>query len=585
MRTIVRGIIYALSLVVTNMVIGEILPYNTHFMMGLVFFALEGLYFLKSAKISEMLQCGFVALPMMFIIQINFCLWELYTDNFFVIYVGGLIGTIVALMITIIQIISGRYKRREKIRMDEREVFDKWLKIKMLLYALVTAVSFSYLVLAEGAGVSVLIFGILQAVLLLFIVPEKKRLFWCLPMIVLCLNSFISANEIWRVPNFIVCMALYALMFTPLNFKDVTLNFLAEVIERLFAPLAVAEKSIEWLGDMTKGKKGYAKRLVIALGISMVMVGLLCAVLSGADMVFSHSIGSLTDKLWDAFNLKTFFKLVVGCGVGIYLFGIVYNAYIDYAVEKREFKIKGDVFIISFVMASVLAVYTIFVVIQFKYLFSGNELPYGLNVTEYARRGFFELLGLTGANIAAILIVMKLTEHTNGKKAILMKFMNTYLCAVTVVLLASSFYRMQMYNETDGLTRLRFLVFGFLAFELVGLMCTFVYIIKPKFNIVMIYGGLALCYYLILNIIPMDALIAKNQVDRYLNGDRNEVVYVFTLSADAAKEVERIYQHCRDYETELEAKYWLIEHKERYTDEFTWHKYNLAYENIPLEED
>ena len=51
---------------------------------------------------------------------------------------------------------------------------------------------------------------------------------------------------------------------------------------------------------------------------------------------------------------------------------------------------------------SVLAVYTIFIVIQFKYLFSGGVLPNGLNYSEYARRGFFELVVLSVLNIALI---------------------------------------------------------------------------------------------------------------------------------------------------------------------------------------
>ena len=184
-------------------------------------------------------------------------------------------------------------------------------------------------------------------------------------------------------------------------------------------------------------------------------------------------------------------------------------------------------------------------------------------------------MGLTGVNIAAILAVTKLTGHVDGKKAVFVKSMNMYLCAVTVVLLASSWYRMHMYNATDGLTRLRFLVFGFLAFELVGLLVTFFYIAKPRFNIVMVYGALALCYYLVLNIVPMDAVVAKNQVDRYLDGEREELDYVWTLSIDAAEEIDRVREADQSYR--IKAKYWLKDKcEDAIYDNNDWRSFNLA---------
>ena len=105
---------------------------------------------------------------------------------------------------------------------------------------------------------------------------------------------------------------------------------------------------------------------------------------------------------------------------------------------------QGDTLILNILLFAIAAVYTIFAVVQFRYLFAEQTLPYGLTYTEYARKGFFELLFLTGINI----------------------------------LLASSFYRMWLYNEDDGLTRLRFLVFGFLIFE--GASCYFLLYYKTQ---------------------------------------------------------------------------------------------------------
>ncbi len=569
-----RGVLYGFSLVVLNGILSMFVFREASEMgAGFVGFLLAGVFFLKREKVGEILTCGFSGLFSMFFFQIAFAIF-IFPN--ILVYVGGFFGTMVALAIALLTR-DRQFKRWRFNMVEEYEVFDRGLKIKMLIYALVTAISFAYLVLCDAAGVSVVIFALLQGVMLYFIVPEKRRLLWLIPIGVLCLNSFLSANEIWRVPNFIVCILLYACMFVPVNRKDVTVKFFAETFERLFAPLATVVKPFEWFTDMTEGKKGYVKRGAIALIISLAVVGVLCGVLSSADMVFSHSIDNIQESFGDILSVKTLWKIVAGIGVGVYLFGIVYNAYVDCDVEKKEMKVKGDLLIITCVMLSALAVYTIFVVIQFKYLFCGSELPYGLNVTEYARRGFFELLGLTCVNIAAILIVTKLTEHVRGKKAVFVKSMNMYLCVVTVVLLVSSFYRMWLYNETDGLTRLRFLVFGFLAFELIGLILTFFYIAKPKFNIVLVYGALALLYYMVLNVVPMDAVVAKNQVDRYLSGEREELDYVWTLSIDAAGEVDRVRNETIYYEMELRAEDWLKDEYELIkAEDNDWRSFNLS---------
>lgn len=567
-----RGVLYGFSLVVLNGLLSQIV-FKEAFEMaaGFVVFLLAGIYFLKREEKGEIFACGFAGLFSMFFFQIVLA-WAIFPN--LNIYVGGFFGTMVALAAALLTR-GHQFKLRRFNIMEECEVFTKGLRLKMLIYALVSAISFIALVLYERAGVSVAVFALLQLIMLYFIVPEKRRLLWLIPIGVLCLNSFISANEIWRVPNFIVCIFLYAMMFVPVNIKDITMRFFAETFERFFAPLGTFIKPAEWFFDMTEGKKGYVKRGAIALVISLGVVGVLSAVLSSADMVFSYGVENFLEGFSDIFTADTLWKIIFGIVVGLYLFGIAYNAYVDYEVERQGVKIKGDLFIITCVMLSALAVYTVFVIIQFRYLFSGSELPYGLNVTEYARRGFFELLGLTGVNLAAILVVTKLTEHVSGKKALLVKVMNMYLCAVTVVLLASSFYRMWMYNETDGLTRLRFLVFGFLAFEFAGLILTFFYIAKPKFNIVLVYGALALLYYMVLNVVPMDAVVAKNQVDRYFAGEREELDYVWTLSIDAAEEIERVYLSDTTYR--IKAKYWLKEEYEliRAKDN-NWRSFNLS---------
>jgi hypothetical protein len=265
--------------------------------------------------------------------------------------------------------------------------------------------------------------------------------------------------------------------------------------------------------------------------------------LSSADMIFSQTVERFIQTIVDSININIVGRVFLGIVAGLYVFGIVCGILTskpeEAAHEKRQF--KGDTMIINIVLSSVLVVYTLFVAIQFRYLFAPpDSLPYGLNFVTYARRGFFELLFLTFVNIVSILVTVWLTKTQRGRGAKLTKILSMYLCAVTVILLASSFYRMWLYGADDGLTRMRFLVFGFLIFELIGLIFTFFYIMKPKFNVVLVYCFIALSYYLLLNLVPIDRIIAREQINRYFATGQGGIHYSMTLSPDAAPEIARL---------------------------------------------
>jgi hypothetical protein len=270
------------------------------------------------------------------------------------------------------------------------------------------------------------------------------------------------------------------------------------------------------------------------------------------------------------------FKVIYGILVGLYLFGMVYITYAPRKEEKafeKKFK-DGDLIVLNILLISILSIYTMFVIIQFRYLFAGSTLPYGLTFTEYARKGFFELLFLSGLNILLILITVNLTHEKQGLWSKITKGLCSYLCLVTIIMLTSSFYRMWLYNVDDGLTRLRFLVFGFLIFESIGLIITFFYIIKPKFNIVAVYLSIAILYYTILNIVPIDSIVAKNQIDLYLNNTNVGIDYILTLSPDASKQIERL-KYDKTYGVKVN---YYFENLDKYYNSvpFRWQRFNLS---------
>jgi len=429
------------------------------------------------------------------------------------------------------------------------EPIEPTIKRNLLLYLLVTAISFTVLVLPSMAGVSVPIFVIIQAGGLYYLSPQKKYLLVLIPIFILALNSFISANPMWQVANLIIAAVLYSLMAVwnvyGISLKDTSPTLfvrLAQVFGRAFLRVQLP---IKWGSEAKAESIPTLRRILLAIGISIPVVMFLIVMLSRADMIFDRAISHIFESLINLIQLNIIGRILLGIIVGLYLFGILYGILVrkNETSEKVEIKqIAGDAMIICVVLTSVLFVYTLFVAIQFRYLFAApDSLPYGLTFVTYARRGFFELLFLSFVNIASILVAVWLTKMQQGRGAKIAKFLCLYLCAVTVILLVSSFYRMWLYSTDDGLTRMRLLVFGFLIFECIGLIFTFFYVMKPKFNIILVYCLIALSYYLMLNLVPIDRIIAREQINRYFATGQGGINYALSLSPDAAPEIVRLF--------------------------------------------
>ena len=578
MRYFAKGFFLGLSLVLVNKIccylFAEFSETAIAIFSGIVFFAVTTA-FLISKHIPGLLACGFCGFFVMFfgeiaVIEMN-SHYPLY--HFLVVYIGGFFGSMAAIPTAIILTIR---KKSQKEVFPMTQPYPNRLKGMLLLYALISAVGFSYLVMPQNSGLGVLIFGLLQFICLWFIVPSKKQLILFFPILIFCLNAFISANTIWRAPNLILSAFLYAGMFTKFHWQCDSISDIRNVLVYVAKSVANIPLPGKWLLQMSDKNAPIIKRILLGLLLAIPCALLLTVVLANADMVFSAKTGQFFESVFTLFHARTIFILIAGIIVGLYLFGVLAQAYQPGISAQTESRVRrGDFIIISILLGMILTVYTLFVIVQFRYLFARGALPDGLSYTEYARKGFFELFFLTGINLFIILCVVRLTRHASGKKGICIKLFCHYLCAVTVVLLISSFYRMWLYTNDDGLTRLRFFVMGFLAFELIGLLATFFYIAKPKFNITLIYLTIALSYYTILNIVPTDYLIAKNQIDRYSKHERDDVNYVFTLSADAAPAMVYLAEQTTD-----EGVREMVEHvlKERSSSNIPnrWQRYNLS---------
>jgi len=107
-----------------------------------------------------------------------------------------------------------------------------------------------------------------------------------------------------------------------------------------------------------------------------------------------------------------------------------------------------------------------FVAIQFAYLFGGNarvqEIP-GLTYAAYARQGFAELVTVAVLTLGVATLWQRLLRRENAAQERGFQAVTTLLTLLTLVLLASAYQRMSVYEAAYGETAMRLYVDTFIA--------------------------------------------------------------------------------------------------------------------------
>ena len=179
-----------------------------------------------------------------------------------------------------------------------------------------------------------------------------------------------------------------------------------------------------------------------------------------------------------------------------------------------------------------------FCLIQGIYLFGSAHLPNNLSYSEYARQGFFQLCAAAVLIFALVALCRTCTRDAAGGFKALLNALYTLLMACTLVLVASSFYRLMLYEQAFSYTRLRIYVQAFLI--LLGILC--LYYIAHIWHAWKYFRQIAaitsLCALLGLSYFNVDAFIAKQntkRLDKTMSetGEFGDLDYLLNLSIDA----------------------------------------------------
>ena len=193
------------------------------------------------------------------------------------------------------------------------------------------------------------------------------------------------------------------------------------------------------------------------------------------------------------------------------------------------------------ILVSLNIIYLVFCYIQIKSLFMRNTT---LNYAHYARQGFFQLMVVSIINLVTILIAKKRENKNESKTNKFINYMSLIMIIFTFIIVISAGVRMYFYENAYGYTLLRILVYFALITETILIMPTFVFICNDKFSPWKTYFVVITVMYLVMNFSNINQIIAKQNVDRYLQNPKSEidVMYLMKTNTDGIEELIKLYK-------------------------------------------
>lgn len=273
-------------------------------------------------------------------------------------------------------------------------------------------------------------------------------------------------------------------------------------------PFAYAARFFGAIGAALQKKEG-KKRSGVFMGllIGLPLMIVVLALLISADSVLSYYVG----KLFEGWSVATvFWRTVVALLVAMVFYSFLYGtAWAKLPARETPYPQTFEPATLHTVIALLLAAYAAFAYVQFFYLTGLKGLPEGLTYSQYAVRGFNELLIVALINLGIYALTLRFEKEHKAKRVFLL-----LLLLATALVLYSGGARLLMYVSAYGLTTSRVLPLWFILFLAMATVFCGVRLYAAKLRLLRAVTALFVVLYLALNAINLDAMIAKSVLAR-----------------------------------------------------------------------
>lgn len=299
---------------------------------------------------------------------------------------------------------------------------------------------------------------------------------------------------------------------------------------------------------LAAGKKAGDSRRAFALAAggcgALALVALILPILASADALFAAATEGLRTFIQVHFT-AALWKLLWGLVLTPFLFGLLVSLRRPGPVSappSRSPAADGLAFIL--VLAALDSLYLLFLAVQSAGLFGGADYlaARGLSYADWARSGFFQMVGVTILNLAVLLSSLTFSRR-EGRAWKILRLLAALLVAESLILLASACWRMTLYVTAYGLSFKRLMTYWGMAMMALFLLAALRKTRRPDFSFCRAAFPLALAGWLVINCVPADYLVAKDQVDRYLSGESAAIdaeYLLYGLSYDTLSQLERL---------------------------------------------
>lgn len=389
--------------------------------------------------------------------------------------------------------------------------------------------------------------------------PIRRNLWLLLPLFFFAGMAMLRTNSTLTALNVlaVLCLLAYLAFFYAAGQADnMNLPGYALLPLRVFGrSLVLASPVIRpSVQEVLVKQNGRRNILPLLRGVALALPVLLVftILLSSADLIFA-------DYVEDLFSLDIIDRIVewVWRGMLILFMSVLLSGGLALALTRRaDDKEQSELertlsalphhYSIGFIETGTILVlvnmlFTAFVAIQFTYLFGGvsNVTEAGYTFSEYARRGFFELLTVAILTMLLVLGLNWLTRRESKGQIRLFNGLGSVLVGLVLVMLTSAWRRMALYEAAFGYTELRLIVYVcmvWLGLTLVWFLLT-LWLRPDRFAVGALLAVMG--FVVTLNIINPDAFIARQNLDRYVQTGDLDALYLTGLSNDAVPQLVR----------------------------------------------
>jgi hypothetical protein len=274
------------------------------------------------------------------------------------------------------------------------------------------------------------------------------------------------------------------------------------------------------------------RAVVMLLPLLVVFGGLFIA----ADAVFESWARKLAaPNLENVVPHVFLFLFTGGTAAGVFWCALGYEAPAAPEAELSESRRLRSLEI-GIVLGALALLFAAFVAVQLRYLFGGRDLvesTLDLTYSEYARRGFFELV-VASALLLPVLLTMNWARRREANATLLFQVLALILVTLLAVVMASALERLRIYSDTFGLTELRFYAAAFLIWLAAVFVALVTAALRDRVGLFLwaatLLGAVAL---VVVNLLNPEALIARTNTSRLGEGRSFDAVYASSLGADA----------------------------------------------------